>query len=207
MQRVDTEDGSYEFLTRKAKTAGRGVQGGWRVDGTWSKGTNWVARITAVTAGGAGDAVLCSADDETESGTGGVQLGDGTTVSVGDVKTEGVAAVAAVTGVAGPSNAGTYAIVGSVNDDNYSGYITGDLVIAKKALSATADALTKTYGGANPAATITYSGFENSEDATVLDTAPGATIGADATSGVGDYDNNLSAGTGKNDEITTSNGR
>ncbi|SVA83670.1 uncharacterized protein METZ01_LOCUS136524, partial [marine metagenome] len=109
--------------------------------------------------------------------------------------------------VASPTDAGTYSIVGSVNVDNYLGYITGDLVIAKKALSATADAKTKAYGSANPAATITYSGFENSEDATALDTAPAATIGADATSGVGDYDITLSAGTDNNYEITTTNGK
>ena len=80
-------------------------------------------------------------------------------------------------------------------------------MISKKALSATADNLSKGYGSDNPAATITYSGFENSEDATVLDTAPAATIGADATSGVGDYDITLSAGTDNNYEITTTNGK
>ena len=183
------------------------VPAGLTVDLTYSQGSTLVAPITAVTAVDAVAAVLYAAADDTDTATAGVQLADGTTVSVGDVKTAAVAAVAAVTGVTGPSNAGTYAIVGSVNDDNYSGYITGDLVIAKKALSATADALAKTYGSANPAATITYSGFENSEDATVLDTAPAATIGADATSGVGDYDITLSAGTDNNYEITTANGK
>ena len=183
------------------------VPAGLTVDLTYSQGSTLVAPITAVTAVDAVAAVLYTAADDTDTATAGVQLADGTTVSVGDVKTAAVAVVTAVTGVTGPSNAGTYAIVGSVNEVNYSGYITGDLVIAKKALSATADALAKTYGSANPAATITYSGFENSEDATVLDTAPAATIGADATSGVGDYDITLSAGTDNNYEITTANGK
>ena len=75
-------------------------------------------------------------------------------------------------------------------------------MIGKKVLSATADALTKVYGSANPAATITYSGFENSEDATVLDTAPVATMGTDETSGVGEYDIALAAGTDNNYDIT-----
>ncbi|RTZ62940.1 MAG: hypothetical protein DSZ35_12200, partial [Verrucomicrobia bacterium] len=178
------------------------VPAGLTVDLTYSQGSTLVAPIAAVAAVTAVDAVA-----EVLYVTGDTLPDDKV---VGDVKTAAVAAVAAVvavTGVTGPSNAGSYAIVGSVNEDNYSGYITGDLVIAKKALSATADALAKTYGSANPAATITYSGFENSEDATVLDTAPAATIGADATSGVGDYDITLSAGTDNNYEITTANGK
>ncbi len=169
------------------------VPAGLTVDLTYSQGSTLVAPITAVAAVTAVDAVAATYE------------ADGTTIKTAAVAA--VAAVTAVTGVTGPSSAGTYAIVGSVNEDNYSGYITGDLVIAKKALSATADALAKTYGSANPAATITYSGFENSEDATVLDTAPAATIGADATSGVGDYDITLSAGTDSNYEITTANGK
>ena len=169
------------------------VPAGLTVDLTYSQGSTLVAPITAVAAVTAVDAVAATYE------------ADGTTIKTPAVAA--VAAVAAVTGVTGPSNAGTYAIVGSVNEDNYSGYITGDLVIAKKALSATADALAKAYGSANPTATITYSGFENSEDSTVLDTAPAATIGADATSGVGDYDVTLSAGTDSNYEITTANGK
>jgi len=164
---------------------------GLTVDLTYSQGATLVAPIAAVAAVDAVAKVLYVTGDT---------LPDGKVV--GDVKTAAVAAVTAVAGVTGPSNAGTYSIVGSVNDDNYQGFATVDLVIAKKALSATADALTKTYGSANPAATITYSGFENSEDATVLDTAPVATMGTDETSGVGEYDIALSAGTDNNYEIT-----
>ncbi|MDP6796180.1 MAG: MBG domain-containing protein, partial [Verrucomicrobiota bacterium] len=163
---------------------------------TYSQGDTLVAPIAAVTAVAAQDAVLYVDGDTIPEGS-----------SVGDVKTAAVAAVAAVVGVDGPSDAGTYSIVASIKEGNYKGFQTGDLVIAKKALSATADNLSKVYGSDNPAATITYSGFENSEDATVLDTAPAATIGADATSGVGDYDVTLSAGADNNYEITTANGK
>ncbi|MCS5608631.1 MAG: MBG domain-containing protein, partial [Alphaproteobacteria bacterium] len=134
-------------------------------------------------------------------GTAATATTDPAGLTVGLVYSQGDAVVAS------PTDAGTYSIVASVNEDNYTGFQTGDLVISKKALTATADAKTKAYGSANPAATITYSGFENSEDATALDTAPAATIGADATSGVGDYDITLSAGADNNYEITTANGK
>ncbi|MCP4927152.1 MAG: hypothetical protein GY916_14550, partial [Gammaproteobacteria bacterium] len=179
-----TYDGSGKVAATTTDPAGL------TVDLTYSQGSTLVAPIAAVDAVAA---VLYVEGDTLPTGK-----------AVGDVKTP---AVVAVTGVTGPSNAGTYAIVGSVNEANYLGYVTGDLVIAKKALSATADAKTKAYGSANPAATITYSGFENSEDATALDTAPAATIGADATSGAGDYDITLSAGTDNNYEITTANAK
>ena len=49
---------------------------------------------------------------------------------------------------------------------------------------------------------ITYSGFENSEDASVLDAAPVASMGTDETSSAGIYDISLSAGSDNNYEIT-----
>ena len=53
--------------------------------------------VEGVTAVDAVAAVLYTAADDTDTATAGVQLADGTTVSVGDVKTAAVTAVAAVT--------------------------------------------------------------------------------------------------------------
>jgi hypothetical protein len=67
---------------------------------------------------------------------------------------------------------------------NYSIAFTGNnLAITKAPLSVTADAKTKIYGGADPALTVTYSGFANGENSTVLGgtlnlvRAPGENVG------------------------------
>ena len=69
-----------------------------------------------------------------------------------------------------------------------------------------ADDLTKVYGEANPTATITYTGFLGSDSASDLDSSV-ATVVADATSGVGDYDVTLSAGSDNNYTITNTDGK
>ena len=109
---------------------------------------------------------------------------------------------------ADPTNAGTYTVTGTVNDANYKGSASSDaFVIGKAALTAVADDLTKVYGEANPSATITYSGFLGSDSASDLDTAPAATTNADATSGVGEYDISLAAGSDNNYTITNTDGK
>uniref|UniRef100_UPI00292DD1E0 putative Ig domain-containing protein n=1 Tax=Pedobacter nototheniae TaxID=2488994 RepID=UPI00292DD1E0 len=92
-----------------------------------------------------------------------------------------------------PTAAGTYAVVASLNNTNYTAPdATGSLVIAPKAITVTADAKSKTYGSADPALTYTV--------------AAGSLVGADAFTGalnrvagenVGTYainQNTLSAG-------------
>jgi len=109
---------------------------------------------------------------------------------------------------ADPTNAGTYTVTGTINDTNYKGSATSNaFVIGKAALTAVADDLTKVYGEANPTATITYTGFLGSDSASDLDTAPAATVDADATSGVGDYDITLAAGSDDNYTITNTDGK
>ena len=109
---------------------------------------------------------------------------------------------------ADPTNAGTYTVTGTINDTNYKGSATSNaFVIGKAALTAVADDLTKVYGEANPTATITYTGFLGSDSASDLDTAPAATVVADATSGVGDYDITLAAGSDNNYTITNTDGK
>ena len=197
-----TYDGAQKIATVTTDPAGLEVSLTYSSDDILVAPIKAVAAVEAVEAVAAQDAVLYVEGDDIPEGS-----------SVDDVKTPAVTAVEAVEGVAavaavvGPSDAGTYSIVGQIKEDNYTGFITGDLVILKKALSATADNITKVYGSDNPAATITYDGLENGEDSTVLDTAPVATVGADVTSGVGDYDITLSAGSDNNYAITTTNGK
>ncbi|WP_452611709.1 MBG domain-containing protein, partial [Roseivirga echinicomitans] len=80
------------------------------------------------------------------------------------------------------------------------------LKIGKATLTATADDKSKTYGKANPAFTISYTGFVNGDDKTAITTAPTAATLADATSGVGVYDITLSGGIANNYSFVTNDG-
>lgn len=71
---------------------------------------------------------------------------------------------------------------------NTPGSATSTLTVNKGTVTATADNKSREYGSANPAATITYSGFKTGEDETVLDaTRPAAAISgtANATANAG----------------------
>ena len=85
------------------------------------------------------------------------------------------------------SNVGTYTITPSGGlDDNYAfSFANGTLTITKAMLTVTADNKTRAYGAANPAFTILYSGFANSETGAVLNTAPTASSTAIATTPAG----------------------
>jgi len=61
------------------------------------------------------------------------------------------------------------------------------LVIGKATLTLTANNQTKTYGSANPALTVTYSGFVNGDTQTSLTTQPAVSTTATPASDVGDY--------------------
>ena len=63
----------------------------------------------------------------------------------------------------------------------------GSLTINKAVLTATADNKTKIYGQGNPTPTITYSGFVNGDNATVITISPAASISASPASSVGTY--------------------
>jgi hypothetical protein len=66
--------------------------------------------------------------------------------------------------------AGNYTASGAF-DNNYNfTYAAGDLLINKASLLATANGQTITYGTAVPTSTITYTGFVNGEDDSVIDT-------------------------------------
>jgi alpha-tubulin suppressor-like RCC1 family protein len=105
-----------------------------------------------------------------------------------------------------PSNAGSYAVIGTISDANYQGSNSGTLVIAKAPLTAKANDKSKAHGTPNPTLTITYTGFVNGETAAVLDTPPTASTTATASSLVGAYPITLTGGSDNNYAITLENG-
>ena len=56
-----------------------------------------------------------------------------------------------------PTNAGTYAVVATINDTNYQGTASGSLVIAKATATVTLGSLSATYNGSAKSATATTS--------------------------------------------------
>ena len=103
------------------------------------------------------------------------------------------------------SNIGTYAITLSGGSDNNYTFGTlndGTLTVTKTTLTATAENKSKTYGEANPALTITYSGFVNDESSSVIDTEPTASTTATTGSDAGTYDITVSGGSDNNYSFT-----
>ncbi len=76
------------------------------------------------------------------------------------------------------------------------------MTVNPAALTITADNQTKTPGAANPALTITYSGFVNGDDATSLSTQPTVSTTASATSAAGVYAITVSGAASANYNIT-----
>ena len=106
------------------------------------------------------------------------------------------------------SKAGTYDItVAGGADTNYDfTYSKGTLTITKAQLTAKADNASRTYGAANPAFTVSYEGFLNNDNETVLTTKPTATTTASIASGVGTYDITVSGGSSDNYDFNYSTG-
>jgi hypothetical protein len=106
------------------------------------------------------------------------------------------------------SDVGSYDIVVSGgSDNNYTFYyVWGTITIAKAELAAQADDQSKEYGEANPALTITYTGFVNDDDASFIDTPPTAATTADETSIPGTYTITLTGGDDNNYNITGTGG-
>ena len=98
------------------------------------------------------------------------------------------------------SAVGAYPIVVSGGlDSNYTfTYTSGTLTITKATVTATVANATRIYGVANPAFTITYSGFVNSETSAVLDVLPVASSPAILSSNVGVYPINAAGGSDNN---------
>ncbi|MEM6644355.1 MAG: MBG domain-containing protein, partial [Bacteroidota bacterium] len=65
--------------------------------------------------------------------------------------------------------------------------VTATITVSPAALTITANDQTKSYGATNPGLTLTYAGFVNSEDETVLDVLPTVATIASQSSEVGTY--------------------
>lgn len=110
--------------------------------------------------------------------------------AAGDNAANSLTGTLAYTGNAqGAINAGTYAITpGGLTSANYQlNFVNGTLTVNKATLTAKADDKARCFGQANPAFTLTYTGFVNSETASALGTAPSVTTTAGASSPAGNY--------------------
>jgi hypothetical protein len=87
------------------------------------------------------------------------------------------------------SPVGSYAITASgAVDPNYTiSYTAGTLTVTPAPLTVTANNQTKVYGQANPALTVSYSGFVNGDTSASLTTQPTVSTTATTTSPVGTY--------------------
>ncbi|MFA5203470.1 MAG: MBG domain-containing protein [Lentisphaeria bacterium] len=97
--------------------------------------------------------------------------------------------------------AGTTSITAAqTGDDSWNAAlpVTQSLTVAQKTLTATAENKTRSFGAANPAFSIAYTGLANGDTAAVLDTPPMAVCSATATSGVGTYPITVSGGSDTN---------
>jgi len=95
--------------------------------------------------------------------------------------------------------------IGTLANDNYAiTFVPSQFSITKAPLTATVDASTKVYGEANPTFTVQFTGFQNSDDATVVSNLVFSTS-ADESSAVGEYDVSLTSSLVSNYEVTTTN--
>ena len=103
-------------------------------------------------------------------------------------------------GASSSADAGDYiiSISGGVNSNYTFSYVNGTMTVIKSTITATADNKSKVYGSVNPVLSITYSGFVNNEDASVLDVLPVATTNAGSSSDAGTYAITLSGGSDNN---------
>jgi hypothetical protein len=86
-----------------------------------------------------------------------------------------------------PINAGSYTVIGTINDANYQGSTTNALVINKALLTVTADNKNKICGQPNPPLTASYNGFVGGESANALSLPAVLNTTAIATSCAGKY--------------------
>jgi len=86
-----------------------------------------------------------------------------------------------------PTNAGSYTVIGTINDVNYQGSATSMLVINQAVLTVTAENKNKICGMPNPPLTASYSGFVGGENTNVLSLPVVLNTTATNTSDVGKY--------------------
>lgn len=106
------------------------------------------------------------------------------------------------------SKVGTYTITPyGAESRNYDiKYETGILTITKRQLTVTANVVSREYGENNPLFRISYDGFVNNENESMLDVIPSVTSTATPTSNVGTYTISLSGGVATNYNLTLKSG-
>jgi gliding motility-associated-like protein len=104
--------------------------------------------------------------------------------------------------------AGAFVLSGPQKDNYSAGNSTASTtgIITKKTVNVTAADKTRFQGTANPAFTVTYSGFSTGDDATSISTAPSVTTTATASSAAGTYPITPSGGTSTNYTFTYTSG-
>jgi alpha-tubulin suppressor-like RCC1 family protein len=104
---------------------------------------------------------------------------------------------------AAPTSVGSYAVVGTISDNNYQGSASGTFTITAATLTYTANTASRTYGAANPAFSGTVTGFVGSDNQANATTGT-LTFTSAATSGssVGSYAINGSGLTANNGNYT-----
>src|SRR5262249_43534718 len=87
------------------------------------------------------------------------------------------------------SGVGSYPITasGAVAANYTISYVSGTLTVTPATLTMTADDKTRSYGAANPALTVKYTGFVNGDTAASVMTPPSVTTSATPASAVGSY--------------------
>ncbi len=100
-----------------------------------------------------------------------------------------------------PVHAGVYTIYATVDAENYYGEKITYFTINKSPLTIKANSATRKYKEANPALTMSFSGFVNQETQTVLDVLPSIRTEATTNSIAGIYPILLSGGTDNNYDL------
>jgi gliding motility-associated-like protein len=121
-----------------------------------------------------------------------------------DLTTVPVAATTVTTGSSAGVYSGAITVSGGEADNYAFSYTTADFTVTKAMLTVTAAAKTKVYGAANPSLTFGYSGWQNSEDQTVLTTEPVASTTITTSTSVGAYSSaiTLAGGVDENYDFT-----
>ncbi|WPU97007.1 MBG domain-containing protein [Mucilaginibacter sabulilitoris] len=169
-------------------TASEAVSSNYTI--TYKQGTLTVTRAT----------LTIIANDKTKSYgqalTGGAGSTDFTSAGLVNSETVGSVTITYGTGAAAGATVNTYigsvvasaATGGTFAPGNYTiSYVAGDIIVGKKVLTITANNATKTYGAANPALSVSYSGFTVGDDASSLTTAPTVSTTAVTNSAVNTY--------------------
>jgi len=115
-----------------------------------------------------------------------------------------------ITTLDGTTLVGTYTdaiTLSGGSDNNYTfSLVSGDLEVTKAVLMATADNQTKVYGSDNPVLTISWAGFKNIDEVSVIDELPLISTLALKTNDVGVYDINITGGSDNNYDLNLVNG-